>query len=112
MIPEYRLTAENVRRQTMETLTEHLSLQANGYRCTTEMLMNVILKASAERSSVEAACQDLVGVAASNTVREYLNAALEVSQLREQEAAGFVGRGWIPEYKKNEQSLPSPGRST
>ena len=36
MIPEYRLTAENVRRQTMETLTEHLSLQANGYRCTTD----------------------------------------------------------------------------
>lgn len=36
MIPEYRLTAENVRRQMMETLTEHLSLQANGYRCTTD----------------------------------------------------------------------------
>ena len=86
MIPEYRLTAKNVRQQTMNTLTEHLKLYANGYRCTTEMVLDVILKASAERSSIEAACQDLIGVAGSNTVREYLNAALEVVQLREQEA--------------------------
>ncbi len=86
MIPEYRLTAKNVRQQTMNTLTEHLSLQAHGYRCTTDMVLDVILKASAERSSIEAACQDLVGVTGSNTVREYLNASLKVVQLREQEA--------------------------
>lgn len=86
MIPEYRLTAQNVRQQTMNTLTEHLSLQANGYRCTTEMVLDVILKASAERSSIEAACQDLLGVTGSNTVRAYLNASLKVEQLREQEA--------------------------
>ena len=86
MIPEYRLSAKNVRHQTMNTLTEHLSLQANGYRCTTEMVLDVLLKASAERSSIEAACQDLVGVTGSNTVREYLNASLKVVQLREQEA--------------------------
>jgi putative transposase len=86
MIPEYRLTAADVRHQTMKTLTEHLSLEANGYRCTTEMVLDVVLKASAEGSSVEAACQDLGGVAASNTVREYLNTALEVAQLSNQEA--------------------------
>lgn len=86
MIPEYQLTAADVRHQTMKTLTEHLSLEANGYRCTTEMVLDVVLKASAERSSVEAACQDLVGVTASNTVRERLNTALDVAQLREQEA--------------------------
>ena len=86
MIPEYQLKAADVRHQTMKTLTEHISLEANGYRCTTEMVLDVVLKASAERSSVEAACQDLVGVAASNTVREHLNAALDVAQLRTQEA--------------------------
>jgi putative transposase len=85
MIPEYQLKAADVRHQTMKTLTEHFTLQANGYRCTTEMVLDVILKASAERSSVEAACQDLVGVAASNTVREHLNAALDVAHLRTQE---------------------------
>jgi hypothetical protein len=103
MIPEYRLTAENVRQQTMKTLTEHLTLQANGYRCTTEMVLDVILKASAERSSVEAVCQDLGGVAASNTVREYLNAALKVTQLREQEAEMNAAlAASIPEAMKRE----------
>lgn len=102
MIPEYELTAADVRHQTMKNLTENLTLEAHGYRCTTEMekseislknspaansmVLDVVLKASAESSSVEAACQDLVGVASSNTVREYLNAALDVAQLREQEA--------------------------
>jgi hypothetical protein len=103
MIPEYRLTAEDVRQQTMKTLTEHLALQANGYRCTTEMVLDVILKASAEHSSVEAACQDLAGVAASNTVREYLNAALKVAQLREQEAEMNAAlAASIPEVMKRE----------
>ena len=86
MITEYRLTAKNVRQQTMNTLTKHLSLQTHGYRCTTEMVLDVLLKASAERSSIEAACQDLVDVAGSNTVRDYLNASLKVVQLREQQA--------------------------
>jgi putative transposase len=86
MITDYRLTAKNVRQKTMKTLTEHLSLQAHGYRCTTEMVLDVVLKASAEGSSIEAACQDLVGVTGSNTVREYLNASLKVVQLREQQA--------------------------
>jgi hypothetical protein len=68
------------------SLTEHLSLQAHGYRCTTEMVLDMILKASAERSSIEAACQDSVGVTGGNTVRDYLNASLKVVQLREQQA--------------------------
>ena len=50
------------------------------------MVLDVLLKASAEGSSIEAACQDLVGVAGSNTVRDYLNASLKVVQLREQQA--------------------------
>lgn len=86
MIPEYRLNAKDVRYQTMKTLTKHISLNANGYRCTTEMVMDVVLKASAESSSVEAACADLKQVADSNTVREYLNNALDVAELRQQEA--------------------------
>ena len=103
MIPEYRLTTEDVRRQTMKTLTENLTMKANGYRCSTEMVLDVILKASAERSSIEAACQDLEGVTGSNTVRAYLNAALKVVQLREQEAEMNAALGAsIPEAMKRE----------
>jgi hypothetical protein len=61
-------------------------LSANGYRCTTEMVLDVVLKASADRSSVEAACGDLEQVADSNTIRDYLNEAFGIADLLQQEA--------------------------
>lgn len=86
MIHEYRLKAEDVRQQTMNTLTRNISLNVKGYRCTTEMVLDVVLKASAECSSIEAACEDLEEVADSNTIRDYLNEALDIAELRGQEA--------------------------
>lgn len=86
MILEYELKAEHIRDCTMKTLTNHITLEANGYRCTSEMIFDVIVKASAERSSIEAACEDLDEVADSNTIRDYLNAALDIGELRAQEA--------------------------
>ena len=85
MIPEYKLKAQDVRHKMLKTMTKHLTLEANGYQCTTEMVMDVVMKASAERSSIEAACTDLEDVADSNTIREYLNNALVIDQMREQE---------------------------
>ncbi len=86
MILEYELKAEHIRDCTMKTLTSHITLEANGYRCTPEMIFDVILKASAERSGIEVACDNLDDVADSNTIRDYLNTALDIDQLREQEA--------------------------
>lgn len=86
MILEYELKAEHIRDYTMKTLTKHITLEANGYRCRPAMIFDVILKASAECSSIEAACDDLEEVAGSNTIRDYLNTALDIGQLREQEA--------------------------
>jgi putative transposase len=47
--------------------------------------LDVLLKASAESSSIEAVSADLAGVADSNTMRAYLNEALDGGNLREQE---------------------------
>jgi len=85
-IPEHELKAEVVHQMLMDTLQSHLSLKTEGYRCTTEQVFNVLLKAAAEGSSLEAVCSDQAGGLDGNTVREHLNAALEVSQLRQQEA--------------------------
>lgn len=85
MIPEYELKANDVHAYTLETLQEHLAIEADGYVCQTEMILNVLIKASAESSSLEAVCADLEEVADSNTIREYLNAALPIRELREQE---------------------------
>ena len=49
------------------------------------MIFDVLFKASAECSSVEATCADLEAVADSNTIREYLNQAIEMEKLRETE---------------------------
>lgn len=85
MIPQYELKANDVHAYTLETLKEHLPIEADGYICHTEMILNVLIKASAESSSLEAVCADLEAVADSNTMRAYLNAALPIQKLRTQE---------------------------
>ena len=85
MIHPYELKANDVHAYTLETLKEHLKIKADGYICKTEMILNVLIKASAENSSLEAACADLEEIADSNTIREYLNQALPIKELREQE---------------------------
>jgi putative transposase len=85
MIPEYALNAEDVRQMMLETMEKHLSLKTEGYRCTTDQTFNLLLKAVAQGSSVEAVCADSCGGVDSNTLREQLNAALDVYALRQQE---------------------------
>jgi putative transposase len=86
IIPKHELSAETMRDVTQKTVRESLSIEANGYRCDSEMLVDVLLKTASENSSVEATCRDLVDVADSNTIREYLNEAFDVGELWEQEA--------------------------
>jgi len=86
MIPEYALNAEDVRGMMLDTMESHLSLKTEGYRSTTDQTFHLLLKAVAEGSSLEAVCADSCGVVDSNTLREQVNGALPVSQLREQEA--------------------------
>lgn len=86
IIPENELKAEAVHRMLLESLQTHLSLKTEGYRCTTEQVLNVLLKAAAEGSSLEAVCNDQPNGIDGNTLREQLNAALEVTHLRQQEA--------------------------
>ena len=86
MIPEYALNAEDVRAMMLNTMERHLSLKTEGYRSTTHETFNLLLKAVAEGSSVEAVCADSCGVVDSNTLREQMNTALDVYALRQQEA--------------------------
>jgi putative transposase len=85
MIHQYELKANDVHAYTLEMLKEHLKIKVDGYICKTDMILNVLIKASAENSSLEAACADLEETADSNTIREYLNEALPIKELREQE---------------------------
>jgi len=86
MIPQYELKAEDIRAYTLKLLKDHVKLDVAGYVCTTEIILDVLLKASAESSSIEAASNDLKDAADSNTIREYLNTVLDIKELREQES--------------------------
>jgi hypothetical protein len=86
MILKNRLNAEDVRAVSEGLLKKHLRLDVDGYKLTTEMALNVLLKAAIEKRSIETVCADLERVVDSNTLREALNRALSVTELRQHEA--------------------------
>src|SRR5947208_834648 len=87
MIAQVELTAEEVHRMALDVMGRHLNLEVSGYKCDSQMLHNVLLKAAAEGMSIEAVCQDLSGLAASNTVRVQLSKVLNVKDLKRHEQA-------------------------
>ena len=87
IITKNKLNAEQVRKATEALLQEQLkSLKTEGYKISTSMVLNVLLKAAIEKSSIEAVCADLADVVDSNTLREAVNRALTVDDLRQHEA--------------------------
>lgn len=86
IIAKDQLNAEDVRELTERLLREQLSVAVDGYKITTSMVLNVLLKAAIEKRSIEAVCGDLGDVVDSNTLREALNQALRVEDLRQHEA--------------------------
>lgn len=86
MILKNRLSAEDVREVSEALLKKHLSLDVDGYKLTTEMALNVLMKAAIEKRSIEAVCADLEAVVDSNTLREALNRELTATDLRQHEA--------------------------
>ena len=85
-VPKYELNADMIRDVTQKTVQETIAIEADGYSCDGEMLVDVLIKAASENSSIEASCEELSGVADSNTIRERLNKQFDVAELWEQEA--------------------------
>jgi hypothetical protein len=85
IIPKNRLHAEDIRSMMLSVMEKHLTLKTDGYRSSTDETLNLLLKTVAEGSSLEAVCTDSLGVVASNTLREQINRALPVDELRQQE---------------------------
>lgn len=77
----FKLTDEKVLRHARELLEEHLPLEAEGYTCTTEDLLNVLLGVAANRGTIESVCADLVGTPEAETIRTYFNEQLRVEDL-------------------------------
>jgi hypothetical protein len=97
MIAQPELTAEEVRALALDVMKRHLKLEVSGYKCDSPMLHQVLLKAAADGMSIEAVCQELSGLAASNTVRVQLNNVLNVKDLKQHEQAmNEALTEWLP----------------
>jgi len=60
-----------------------LPLEADGYACTTEQLVDVLLAVSAQKETIEQVCADLQIKVGAETVRGYFNQQLKVENLFE-----------------------------
>jgi hypothetical protein len=76
-----KLTDQDVLHHARARLRDHLPLQADGYVCTTDDLLQVLLGVAVNRQTIEAICADLVGTPDPETIRRYLNAQLCVDEL-------------------------------
>src|ERR687886_166244 len=76
-----KLTDRDVLHHARTHLRDHLPLQADGYVCTTDDLLQVLLGVAVNRATIEALCADLVGTPDPETIRRYLNAQLCVDEL-------------------------------
>ena len=79
------LSDRDVLTHAREALSPHLPLEAEGYKCTTDDLLNVLLGVAANRATVESVCRDLVGTPDADTIRKYFNEELCVEDLPELE---------------------------
>ncbi len=85
MIPQQELTAQDIRESMQSVAQEKLPLSADGYKCTSEMLYDVLMKAASENISIDATCRDLENSASGNRIRELLNEQLDAEKLSEHE---------------------------
>lgn len=81
------LTDQGTLNSTIAILERTFDLSADGYLCKTRDLYQVVLKAAANRTTIEATCNDSPGAPDSNTIRGYLNAQLAPTAIGELEAA-------------------------
>jgi putative transposase len=76
-----KLTDKDTHDAAMERLASCLSLKVSGYECTTEVVLDVLIKAAATQQTIECVCSDLDGVVTGETIRGYLNEQIRVDDL-------------------------------
>lgn len=76
-----KLSDQKVLTYARECLGNHLPLQASGYACSTDDLLNVLLGVAVNRGTLESVCADLVGTPDAETIRTYFREQLCVEDL-------------------------------
>jgi hypothetical protein len=79
------LDDETARNLTIERLQEHLPIEVEGYKVSSEVIIEVLTHAAVTGTSIEASCAELEVEVSSNSVREHLNAQMQQGNLAELE---------------------------
>ena len=66
-----KLTDKDTHDAAMERLASCLPLKVSGYECTTEVVLDVLIKAAATQQTIECVCSDLDGVVTGETIRSH-----------------------------------------
>jgi putative transposase len=77
------LTDEEVLDYARSGLEEHLALEADGYKCSTKGILDVLLGVAVTQDTLESVCADLVATPDPETIRRYLNEQLTPEGLPE-----------------------------
>jgi hypothetical protein len=95
------LTDETTRQEAIERLGTYLPLQADGYECNTETILDVLLKAAINQQTIETVCHTLEHMVDGETIRGHLNEQIRVDDLHRLEqnvnralVAGLPRRLW------------------
>ncbi len=96
------LTSQRILDDTMTILQTHMPLHAAGYRCQPADLWHVLLAATAQHHSIEAACADLATAPHPNTIRRYLADQWQPAQIPTLEQRGNAAlRAALPAWLRD-----------
>ena len=80
-----KLSDQKVLNEARAVLKDHLPLEADGYKCTSDSLYDALLGVAVNRGTLQSICQDWLGIADAETLRGYLNSQLRLEDLPELE---------------------------
>jgi putative transposase len=78
---ELKLTDKDTHDAAAERLATYLPLKVSGYECTTESVIDVLIKAATTQQTIECVCNDLDEMVSGETIRGYLNEQIKVDDL-------------------------------
>lgn len=102
-----KLTEKDVLEQDHQRLAQYLQLKADGYLCTTEQLLHILLGVAATRETLESVCAELNTTVGAATIRGYLTEQLRVEELPQLERAinAALQHGLAPALWLREQEV-------
>jgi hypothetical protein len=82
--PLNELTQQQVHQMALETLKSHLDLSSRGNQSSADNVLDILLGAAANCTSIDRECDELEGAPSANTVRSVLRDSLDLQTLEAQ----------------------------